>query len=69
MSSSINKIIGVTVALLVFSALAGTVLTNIASINVSAFPLLSDMPSLIALFFMLGAGVILVGRELGIVKL
>ncbi len=66
---SVSKIVGVVVALLVFSALAGTVLTNLEAINVSGFAIVSDMPALVALFFMLGAGVILVGKELGIIKI
>ena len=66
---SVSKIIGVVVTLLVFSALVGTVLTNVAAINVSAFPILADMPALIALFFVLGVGVIMVGKQIGIVKL
>lgn len=62
-----KRIIGVVIALLVFSALAGTVVTNLAGVNVSGFAILSDMPGLVAMLFFLGAGVIIVAKETGLI--
>lgn len=70
-ASQVSKIIGVTVALIVLTAMAPTVVANIVILNTSlaGWSMVSGLSQIILLFFVLGAGVILVGKELGIIKL
>jgi len=69
MTNMTSKIIAVVIALFIFSALASTVVQNLLSVNTTGGTYLADIPELMALLFLLGAGVILVGKHLGIVKL
>lgn len=70
-AGNVGKIISITVAIIVLSALAPTVVANLLVLNTSlaSWSMVSGMAQIILLFFVLGVGVILIGRELGIVKL
>lgn len=69
MAGATGKIIAIVIALFVFSALASTVVQNLLAVNTTGGTYLTDIPELMGLIFLLGVGVILVAKELGILHI
>ena len=61
-----GQIVGVSLGLLVFSALASPTIQNLGSVNVTGFAILDGIIDIVALFFVLGVGVLLTLKAVGV---
>lgn len=61
-----GQIVGVSLGLLVFSALASPTIQNLGTVNITGFAILDGIIDIVALFFVLGVGVLLTLKAVGV---
>lgn len=60
--------VSVVIGLLIFSALIGTVVTNMSGINLTAYPEAEALIPIIVLMVVVGGGVFYVLKEFGLIE-